>query len=213
MKKDNLYESKEYINSYHTVPGKRIRHVLKKIDCSKDDIVVDYACGSGLLAQALYNRYKEYYGIDTSRAFIKKANKLVKERQMKNTFFFCQDIIDFSQNNTNKFSKAFTLDFSEHIDDETFIHIYSAIRESLQDNGMLILHTPNKNFLLEKLKLKGLFPQTNGHIAIRNFDEYKNLLEECSYKNINITYLRHYKNILNLIPSSSKSRILITCTR
>ncbi len=208
-----LYETNKYIDSYHSSPGKRIYRVIDSIQINKNDVIADYACGNGLLALALNNHYKEYFGIDTSSSFINKCNQLSKEQNFKNTNFIKADIIEFSKDNHNKFSKAFTLDFSEHIDDPSFIKIYTSIRNTLKKEGLLIIHTPNKDFLLEKLKQKGFLPQTSGHIAVRNSQEYKRLLKKCNFKNIKVSYLNHYKKLPNLVPGSSKSRLLITCTK
>lgn len=209
----DLYETKEYVEHYHQKPGTRIKNILENIQLSKKDIIGDFACGNGLLAKALNGNYKEYNGVDKSSLFIKECQKWVKENNIKNTSFVREDIVEFCKKNANKYSKAFTLDFSEHIDDNDFIEIYSAIRKSISKQGKLIIHTPNKDFLLEKLKDMGILPQTSGHIAVRNFKEYKALLEKCGYKSIKVKYLPHYRKIVNILPTSKQARLLITCTR
>ena len=182
----SLYETEAYVNSYHSSPGERIYRILELIPTNKNDVIADYACGSGLLASALDNNYRKYCGIDTSSSFIKRAKQMAQERKLRNTNFINMDIIKFAKTHTNKFTKAFTLDFSEHIDNPLFLQIYSEIRKTLKKNGILIIHTPNKDFLLEKLKGLRILPQTSGHIAIRNFEEYEVLLKKCGYKNIKI---------------------------
>ncbi len=209
----DLYETKEYTEHYHKEPGRRISNILENIQLSKKDVIGDFACGNGLLARALNEKYREYNGVDKSSLFIKECKKWVKENNIKNTSFVREDIVKFCKKNVNKYSKAFTLDFSEHIDDNDFIEIYSAIKKSISKQGKLIIHTPNKDFLLEKLKNIGILPQTRGHIAVRNFQEYKILLEKCGYKNIKVKYLPHYQKVLNILPTSKKARLLITCTR
>lgn len=212
MKEANLYESSEYLKHYHKSPGTRIGNILNNISVSDNDIIADFACGNGLLARALNGKYRQYYGIDTSSLFIKQCNNWVKENKIKDTFFTRKEISIFCEENQQKFTKAFTLDFSEHIDDEIFIQLYSSIRKSLKPNSILILHTPNRDFLLEKLKNKGVLPQTAGHIAIRDFQQYKYLLKKSGFKNIQVKYLSHYKRIVNILPTSSKARLLITST-
>lgn len=212
MANEDLYESADYINSYHKTPGKRIENILKNIEVKETDRIVDYACGSGLLAVALDGYYKEYIGVDTSSLFIENATKFIKENELKNTSFVNKEITSFANNHKNCFTKAFTLDFSEHIDDDNFVKIYTAIKETLKENSLLIVHTPNKDFILEKVKDLGILPQTSGHIGVRNFREYKVLLERCGYKNIEVKYLKHYRGIINILPTSSKARLLITCT-
>jgi len=209
----NIYETKKYVDHYHKTPGRRIRNILQNIDISREDIIGDFACGNGLLAKALNENYREYNGVDRSSLFIKECKKWVKENNIKQTYFLREDIVKFCSNNVGKYTKAFTLDFSEHIDNKDFIKIYTAIKKAMDKKGQLIIHTPNKNFLLEKLKNLGILPQTSGHIAIRNFEEYDTLLKKCGYKNIKVKYLPHYRKVLNILPTSKKARLLITCTR
>ena len=209
----NIYETKDYVRSYHKNPGARVYNILKNIDVTPQDVIGDFACGSGLLPKALNNRYREYNGIDFSSLFIKECNKWAKQTKPKNTFFFKDDIINFCKNNPNKYTKAFTLDFSEHIYDDEFVEIYKAIRDSMRKNALLVIHTPNKDFLLEKLKYIGIMKQTAGHIGIRNYEEYKRLLQKCGYRDIRIKYLPHYQKILTYFPTAKRARLLITCRK
>lgn len=209
----DIYETKKYVEHYHKTPGNRIKNILENIKVEKKDLIGDFACGNGLLPKALNQNYQEYNGVDKSSLFIKECKEWVKENKIKNTYFFKGDIVKFCKQNPNKYTKSFTLDFSEHIDDKEFIKIYTAIKGAMKDKGQLIIHTPNKDFILERIKDIGILRQTSGHIGIRNFNEYKLLLKKCGYKNIKVKYLPHYRRILNILPTSKKARLLITCTK
>lgn len=210
---ENIYESERYLEDYHKTPGPRINNILNNIEITDKEIIGDFACGNGLLPKALVNKYEEYNGIDFSSSFIKECNKWVQEAKPRNTYFFKEDIVNFCSKNKSKYTKAFTLDFSEHIYDDEFIEIYQAIRESMKRNALLIIHTPNKDFFLEKLKYIGVIKQTSGHIEVRNMKEYKRLLRKCGYKEIKVKYLPHYNKILSSFPGSRKARLLIICRK
>lgn len=217
-----LYESDQYVDSYHSTGGLRIGQIVKHVKLEDSDQVIDFACGNGLLAPEISSSVMSYTGVDFSSNFIKRAEQLSEEKQLKNVKFVCQDIIDFVKENLAKYDKAFTLDFSEHLNDQNFLTIFEAIRNSLKDGGELIIHTPNLDFILEKLKDKGIMKQVSGHIGVRNFEMYKKLLENAGFSGIKVIYLPHYNQALRrlqlfsflpLIGRYFKARLLITCQK
>lgn len=212
----------DYVNQYHRKDTGRISKVLSKIELRSTDDVVDYACGNGLLLKEVHDKVRSYNGVDFSEKFIEAANKNKLKLKAKNARYHCMDIIEFSKVNECKFDFAFTLDFSEHIYDDDFLAIYSAIRESLKPGGRLVLHTPNLDFFLELLKVAGVMRQFPEHVSVRSEKQYRKLLGSCGYQNITVSYLPHYVkilkplHILSLIPIIGryfKARILITCEK
>jgi len=112
--------------------------------------------------------------------------------------FHCEDIGDFCERNQASFDIATTFDFSEHIDDETFLKVYGAIRKSLAANGRLYLHTPNLDFIIERAKSSGVLKQFPEHIGVRTGLEQKALLSQCGFGEITIKTIPHY-NILKWV--------------
>ncbi|MBN2016439.1 methyltransferase domain-containing protein [Candidatus Dojkabacteria bacterium] len=216
-----LYESDAYISSYHRSPGERISRVLKYIKLYPSDIVVDYACGNGLLMDVIHNKVKKYIGVDFSKKFIQKANERRKKLKIGNARFYCMDIIQFSKLNERKFDKAFSMDFVEHLNDKDLKEIFAEIRRTIRSRGKLIIHTPNSDYFLEKFKKLGILKQTSGHIGVRNGKEYADILKSLGYKSINVHFLNHYLkffkifNVLSPLPFLGKyfkARLLIICS-
>lgn len=203
---DNLIEQKDY----------RIRRLIKYFDFNKTQIVADLGCGEGKLAKLICNQVKEYYGVDFSVHSVSYAKEL--NINILNAKFFLGNISEFCNNNKVTFDKIFTLDFSEHIDDFNFNIIYN----SLKKKGELIIHTPNSDFIIERLKEKAILKQLHGHIAVRNEMEYINLLQSVGFVDIKVFFLSHYIKSLRFLHLFSyipiigkffKARLLIICKK
>ena len=149
--------------------------------------------------------YGTYDGVDFSADFIAAAEDLAEGKERYS--FHCQDIVAYCGEHRGEFDIAATLDFSEHIDDETFVRIYSAIRRSLKPGGRLYLHTPNLAFFMEQLKDKGVLRQFPEHIAVRDADQNVDLLRQCGFRQIDVEKIAHYNVLRYLHPLSSISDV------
>lgn len=213
------FYTEDYINKFKTQSIFKISRLVKYFDLDKSDIVADFACGDGKLAKLINSKVKEYHGIDFSQEFINEAENAHKKEP--NVFFHCDDIINFSKNNPNKFNKAFSLDFTEHIYDEDFKKIFGAIKKSLRNKGKLYIHTPNGNYFIEILKKIGILKQFPEHVAVRNANQNLKILKEIGFSNIEVKYLPHYNKLLEKLHFLSyipffgkffKARLFLICS-
>ena len=200
----------------------RIQHIIKHVGIDKDDVVGDFGCGNGLLFECIIDQVKTYYGIDFSQEIMDSFERLMQEKIDENdTKLFVGDIVDFPKEHSEVLDKAFTLDFSEHIYDDQFLSIYSAIAASLKPKGKLFLHTPNGTFLLEIFKNNGIMKQLAGHVAVRNAKHYRELLSQSGFHTIDVKCIPHYNilkhlHILSFLPLVGrffKARLLIVASK
>lgn len=190
--------SGDYVEAFESFPIERVERLVPRMNVRPTDRVADFGCGLGWLLHALPS-FGSYDGIDFSPDFIREAEKLNSGKGK----FYCQDIVDFCRDHQSEYDIATTLDFSEHIDDEAFLRIYSAILTSLKPMGKLYLHTPNGSFFMERLKERGLLEQLRGHIAVRTTGANVRLLGECGFREIRVDRIAHY-NVLKYIHPLSK---------
>lgn len=192
-----LYEGEDYTSRYHDSAGERISRIFKYVRFSKEDKVLDVGCGNGLLLPEIYKKIAKYDGVDFSKAFIKDAKKRAEIKKIpKNKYRYYQDdVIKFCSNHKN-YDKVFALDFTEHINDTELKKIFTSVRDSMKKDGKLVIHTPNANYLLERLKPQKVKVERQGHIGLRSADQYKEIFRSIGYSKINVVPINHYVKIL-----------------
>ena len=210
----------KYVQKYHKEGALRIRRLLRGLELKATDRVLDAACGNGLLLDYIHGKVAEYWGVDFSRDFIDAAAKRFTAEQLKSAHFVVGDLVAFCTERQDYFDRAFAIDFTEHIYDDDFQKIFTAIHASLKPGGELLIHTPNGEYLLEILKTKGLMKQFPEHIGVRKAGPYVGLLARCGFRNIQVAYISHYVpllagfDFLRYLPVVGKyfrARLLIRC--
>jgi|GEM_PF-454693 cyclopropane fatty-acyl-phospholipid synthase-like methyltransferase len=186
-----------YVDSFNSTQLlARIERLLARCSVGKSDKVVDFGCGSGLLMPYLAPRAHSYTGVDFSSAFIATAVARQQQLGIANADFHCDDITHFCRQHQGEFDAAFALDFSEHVYDDEWLQILTAIRSSLKPGGRFYLHTPNREFFVEVLKAHNVilrqFPE---HIAVRTPPHNLALLAAAGFHHNNLQLLPHY-NVL-----------------
>lgn len=209
----------DYVDSFNNSQLlARIERLLALCKVGKDDRVVDFGCGSGLLMGYLAPRAHSYTGVDFSQAFIDTAVARQQRLGIANAGFHCADINRFCRQHQGEFDVAFALDFSEHVYDDEWVQILAAIHSSLKPGGRFYLHTPNREFVVEVLKAHNfILRQFPEHIAVRTPAHNLALLEAGGFRHHTLQLLPHYNMLkwlhwlswLPLVGRYFKARIFI----
>jgi hypothetical protein len=110
----------------------------------------------------------------------------------------------------------------EHVYDDTLRHMLTAIRGALKSSGRLIIHTPNGDYFIERLRARGVLGQIEGHVAVRNGAAYRHLLETCGFEDVRVRYLPHYLRVagafhrlgaLPIVGPAFRARLFITARK
>jgi 2-polyprenyl-6-hydroxyphenyl methylase / 3-demethylubiquinone-9 3-methyltransferase len=211
-----------YVDQYDPHAVQRMRRMLPLFDLSGGEVVADFGCGNGVLLELVSQRVREYVGVDFSEAFVRAAERRRDARGIRNGTFHCADMVDFCGRHPNHFDAAFALDFSEHIYDDQFRRIFTAIHGSLKPGASLYLHTPNAEYFMERLKTRGIVTQVEGHVGIRDARTHLMLLDECGFANVEVRYLAHYLywasmlhglGSLPLVGKLFQARLFLTCRK
>ena len=120
-----------YVEEYEHKPISRIARLLPRMTLRRDEELVDIACGNGMLLPLVADRVLAYHGVDFSPDFIEAARRKAAAAGIANGSFHCEDVIDFAKAHPGRFGVATALDFSEHIGDDDFIAIFSAVRNAM----------------------------------------------------------------------------------
>ena len=84
-------------------------YIIKIGDFKKSDIVYDLYCGTGTIGIYISSFIKKVYGIEIVKDAIKDAKFNAKKNNIKNIFFYDDDIKDFFTNQNTKIDKPNTI--------------------------------------------------------------------------------------------------------
>ena len=96
------------------------------------------------------------------------------------------------------------MDFSEHLYDDDLLAVFESICTCLRPGGRFYLHTPNRDFIIETLKARGIMKQLPEHIAVRNASATTALLERAGFSQVRVTFLAHYLPALSWLDRFSR---------
>ncbi len=143
---------------------RKIKDIFDKtIENKKKIKVLDMGCyiGTDIFMLGLNNKNIDFYGIDISKNAIKRAKELARFRNFKNVKFKVGDLNKKLPYKNCFFDVILCSEVIEHIKDPEKLIKQCYLK--LKKGGTLIITTPNKNQLIEKLKLN----------KIINIDKYR----------------------------------------
>ena len=214
-----IYDQR-YVDVYDPHAVQRIRRMLPFFALSRDACVADFGCGNGVLLEIISPLIREYVGVDFSEPFVRAAERRRDARGITNGRFACADIVSLCEEHPNAFDIGFALDFSEHLYDDQFVRIFSAIHGALKPGAPLYLHTPNAEYFLERFHSCGILKQIEGHVGVRDARSHQHLLATCGFAHVDVRYLPHYLNLaskfhvlgaLPVVGRHFRARLLMTC--
>jgi len=191
----------EYFNNL-PAKSKRIKIIDSYLCLDKDDRVCEFGCGVGDVLFYIQNKIQYGLGVDFSNSAITEANRRKLSQKINKLDFIKEDIrcLGRKEGLKESFDKVLLLDVTEHIDDQLLTDFLHSARQLLSTDGRLIIHTPNLDYYLERMKQNNLIlRQYPGHIAVRNFEQYKFLLINSGFRIVKSYRLPHYHKWLGLI--------------
>jgi cyclopropane fatty-acyl-phospholipid synthase-like methyltransferase len=211
-----------YVEFYERTPLARLERLLPLMRLQGSESLVDFGCGGAMLLPIVTHRVASYSGVDFSSDFIDAARRRAAAAGIGNCEFFCEDIIAFCEAHPRRFDVATAFDFTEHVADLDLLPILGAIRGTLKPGGRLLLHTPNLEFIVERLKQWGVMRQFPEHIAVRTAAQLEHLLQQAGFEAalIRTHGLAHYNVLsalhpLRRLPGVGRSfvaRLFIECS-
>lgn len=118
-----------------------IDNIKKNIDLSKVKSILDYGCGTGLVAFSLLDNEKEILGLDSSAGMVEEFNKKVKEQNLTNIKAEKHDILedDLNENSFDFIVSSMSLHHIENI--EIF---FEKSFKALKDGGVICINDLEK---------------------------------------------------------------------
>jgi 2-polyprenyl-3-methyl-5-hydroxy-6-metoxy-1,4-benzoquinol methylase len=163
------------------------QNILKSICMpSKDDIVLDCGCGSGVITHFLSPYCHRVVGVDINEDAIKYASQKFQEPNIS----FIQRSVDELDFSAHYFSKVFFMEVLEHLQEEQGGQLLHRIYTILKPGGTLFLTTPNYHGLWPLIEWiadrSGKVPQMDHeqHVAHYHKQKITGILHNIGFKNI-----------------------------
>jgi SAM-dependent methyltransferase len=216
-----IYDQR-YVDQYDPHAVQRMRRMQPFFELSGREVVADFGCGNGVLLEVIGPRVREYIGVDFSEAFVRAAELRRGARGLQNGTFHCGDIVAFCARHPNRFDAGFALDLPEHIYDDQFLAIFTAIHGALKPGASLYLHTPNGEYFIERLRHRRILRPIEGHVAVRDERENQVLLAQCGFADVHVRHLAHYLPAASalhglgaapLVGRYFRARLFLTCRK
>jgi len=197
---DQWYDE-DYFDQYPK-HERRIRQIVDHTKFEATDSVCEFGCGLGHILLAIADRIHHGTGIDVSEYACSTATAAAEKSGIRNLDFRSLDIIELRHENeySNQFHKVLMMDISEHLYDDTLRAFFDSAKSVLKPRGQLILHTPNAEYILERMKARNfILKQFESHIAVRSVAQHIPILEAAGFSQIDVQFLPHHNRILNLL--------------
>lgn len=208
-----LVNFEEYNNKKSLVWGVEyfayMKKVIRIIENSYFDSLLDIGCGDGRLINYLANKYKSknFMGVDLSKPSILLAKAL--NYQYDNAKFECKDFKKLNK----KYDLITLIEVLEHIPNEGLESFCNSIPKKLKDNGKLIISVPSDN-------IKPINPKHYRHYNLNMLREHfpKMKMKDYSYVFkkgfIRKVFFEFFKRVdLNKLELFIAKKILFTATK
>ncbi|RBQ30020.1 class I SAM-dependent methyltransferase [Aliarcobacter vitoriensis] len=148
-----------------------LNHLKDNLDFTKIKKILDYGCGTGLIAFELVNNSNEVLGLDSSTGMLEEFNKKAKEKNLSNIKALKHDILndDLEENSFDLIVISMSL---HHI--ENFEIFFEKSFKALKNGGYLCINDLEKE--------DGTFHKKHNNAGVYHFGFTQEELEQESLK-------------------------------
>ncbi|WP_198304524.1 class I SAM-dependent DNA methyltransferase [Arcobacter vandammei] len=147
-----------------------IENIKKNVDLSKVKNILDYGCGTGLVAFCLVNSNNEVLGLDSSSGMVEEFNKKANDKNLSNIKAYKHDILnqDLPQDSFDFIVLSMSLHHIENLD-----VFFKKSYEALRSGGIICINDLEKE--------DGTFHKKHNNVGVYHFGFSKEELENiCS---------------------------------
>ncbi|MGH7506146.1 MAG: class I SAM-dependent methyltransferase [Longimicrobiales bacterium] len=145
----------------------RIANVFSLLPDVRGRRLVDLGCGMGTFAIEAARHGAAAVGVDPAPAAVRAARRVGKGTRAS---FVQADAAALPLANDSA-DVVLAADVSEHLDDDTLARILGEAARVLRAEGVLVLYTPERAHLFERLREGGLLKPDPSHIGVRSAGE------------------------------------------
>lgn len=190
----------------------RIRNVFSLLPAMDGLRIVDIGSGMGTFAIEASRQGAKAIGIDLTPAALDAARRVAVLEGAPASFILA-DAADLPLA-ADSVDVVVAADLTEHLDDVTLGRVLREARRVLRPGGNLVLYTPNRAHLFERLRERGVLRDADpSHIGMRSEKELAEAVNAAGFAVLSIRRLPSHLPVWNLLEKALGSRVPLLARR
>jgi SAM-dependent methyltransferase len=159
--------------------------------------LVDLGCGMGTFTVEAAGRGAWATGVDPAPAAVRAARAVAVAEQAERATFVRADAAQLPLRDRSV-DVVLAADLTEHLDDVTLARILREAARTLRKDGRLVLYTPDRDHVFERLRDRGVMRQDPSHIGVRTLAELRAAVEKAGFVVRRTAWLPSHLPLLSL---------------
>ncbi|CAN5845505.1 hypothetical protein BH23GEM9_BH23GEM9_04250 [soil metagenome] len=159
---------------------RRIANVFELLPELSGRRLVDLGCGMGTFTIEAAGKGASALGVDPAPAAVSAARRVAAAEMAHGALFVRADAAALPLADASV-DVVLAADLTEHLDDMTLGRILRDAARSLVNGGTLVLYTPDRQHLFERLRERGIMRQDPSHIGVRSAGELASAVESAGF--------------------------------
>jgi SAM-dependent methyltransferase len=149
---------------------RRIANVFRLLPPLAGRTLIDLGCGMGTFTIEAAGQGALAVGVDPAPAAVRAASGVAAAEGAAGARFLRADAAALPLRSASA-DVVLAADLTEHLDDVTLARILREAARVLRPDGRLVLYTPDRQHLFERLRERGVMRQDPSHIGVRSAAE------------------------------------------
>jgi SAM-dependent methyltransferase len=185
---------------------RRIANVFSLLPDPAGRTLVDLGCGMGTFTIEAAGKGAFALGVDPAPAAVSAAARVAAAEGRADARFLRADaaLLPLRSDSADIVLAA---DLTEHLDDVTLGRILREAGRVLRADGTLVLYTPDRQHIFERLRDRGIMKQDPSHIGVRSADELAAAVESAGFRVQSRVWLPSHLPVLALAERALARRV------
>jgi SAM-dependent methyltransferase len=175
---------------------RRLDNVFTLLPALPGRTLVDLGCGMGTFTIEAAGRGAAAFGVDPAPAAVHAAAAVAAAEGAQHARFIRADAAALPLRDASA-DVVLAADLTEHLDDVTLARILREAWRTLKPDGRLVLYTPDRHHVFERLRDRGIMKQDPSHIGVRSAAELAAAADNAGFEVERLAWLPSHLPLLS----------------